>query len=128
MDKPMTDERLDELEMIRMWNFNHPQRMELIAEIRRLREELERSEKERDRFCDKLHIKMDEHREIERKLAEARELFEEVVDYVDEKCWYDHHGYCQAHGLQPKGECFVELIVAWLKNPAVQAAKEQGDE
>ncbi len=27
-------------------------------------------------------------------------------------CYYDHHGNCQANGLQPKGECYMELIRA----------------
>lgn len=33
------------------------------------------------------------------KLAKLREAVEIVEDLVDEDdCWYDHHGYCQAHG------------------------------
>jgi len=34
--------------------------------------------------------------------------------FEDTPCHYDHHGYCQAHALQPKGECYMELIRAAL--------------
>lgn len=30
-------------------------------------------------------------------------------------CWYDHHGYCQAHNLEPKGECWVEQSKAAIE-------------
>lgn len=33
----------------------------------------------------------------------------------EDPCRYDHHGNCQAHGLQPKGECYMELARAALK-------------
>ena len=32
----------------------------------------------------------------------------------DSPCYYDHHGYCQVHSLQPKGACYVELARAAL--------------
>jgi len=44
--------------------------------------------------------------EIER----MRGLLDFAIEMTGEPdCWYDHHGYCQAHNLQPKGECWVEL-------------------
>ena len=49
--------------------------------------------------------------EIER----LRGLLDFAVEMTGEPdCWYDHHGYCQAHNLQPKGECWVELSRAAL--------------
>ena len=34
------------------------------------------------------------------------ELREVLADLVDgEACWFDHHGYCQAHGWLTDGEC-----------------------
>lgn len=38
----------------------------------------------------------------------AIQLLREFVEVHDEGCHYDHHGYCQAHYLQDKGECMVE--------------------
>lgn len=35
-------------------------------------------------------------------------------------CSYDHHGLCQAHALQPKGECYVELARAALAQAGVK--------
>ena len=33
-------------------------------------------------------------------------LREVLADLVDgEACWFDHHGYCQAHGWLQDGEC-----------------------
>jgi|ERR1051326_2397967 hypothetical protein len=57
-------------------------------------------------------------------IAPARErgLVEAVKAAIEgeENCWYDHHGYCQAHRLQPKGQCYVELGRAAL------AARREG--
>lgn len=38
------------------------------------------------------------------------ELAEDILHFVGRDCHYDHHGYCQAHGLQPKGQCFAERL------------------
>lgn len=38
-----------------------------------------------------------------------------ATDEAEDPCYYDHHGYCQAHGLQPKGECYMELARAAIK-------------
>ena len=47
--------------------------------------------------------------------ARLRELLSIAVEMTGEpECWYDHHGYCQAHNLEPKGECWVELSSAIL--------------
>lgn len=47
--------------------------------------------------------------EAEAKLAKAVELLSRAVDMTgDPHCYYDRHGYCQAHNLEPKGECWVE--------------------
>lgn len=45
----------------------------------------------------------------------AEYLLKEWLDVHDEPCYYDHHGYCQAHFLQEKGECIVELTRNFLK-------------
>jgi hypothetical protein len=52
------------------------------------------------------------HGTIDRLQAEVerlRALLLRTVEFQDE-CRYDHHGYCQAHNLQPKSECWVELV------------------
>lgn len=45
---------------------------------------------------------------------EAIDLLKEWLEAHNDKCWYDHHGYCQAHFLQPKGECIVERTRNYL--------------
>jgi len=48
-------------------------------------------------------------------LNNAVELLETAIDMTGEpNCWYDHHGYCQAHNLEPKGECWVEQSKALI--------------
>lgn len=39
-----------------------------------------------------------------------------VTDEKEDPCYYDHHGNCQAHALQPKGECCMELARAALRH------------
>jgi len=39
-----------------------------------------------------------------------------------EPCHYDHHGLCQTHSLQPKGECYAELCRAALALAGVSDA------
>jgi hypothetical protein len=46
--------------------------------------------------------------------GEAEYLLKEWLDIHDTDCRYDHHGYCQEHYLQPKGECVVELTRNFL--------------
>ena len=37
---------------------------------------------------------------------ETTELREVLGDLIDpDPCWFDHHGYCQAHGWLTDGEC-----------------------
>lgn len=53
----------------------------------------------------------------EAEVARLLELLIFAVEMTGEpECYYDHHGYCQAHNLQPKGECWVELARAALRN------------
>jgi len=41
-------------------------------------------------------------------LEEAREALEGIVtDAEDDPCWRDHHGYCQAHGLNDPCEMAI---------------------
>lgn len=49
-------------------------------------------------------------------IERLREILAFAVEMTGEPdCWHDHHGYCQAHNLQPKGECWVELAYAALR-------------
>lgn len=36
-----------------------------------------------------------------------KQLIAEILHMQGDKCRYDHHGYCQAHNLQMKEECWV---------------------
>ena len=49
-----------------------------------------------------------------KEILEAIELMDAVVDYVEEECWYDHHGYCQAHSLLPN--CPFEKMLTKIEN------------
>lgn len=42
-------------------------------------------------------------------------LISATTDEKEDPCYYDHRGYCQSHWLQPKGECYMELARAALK-------------
>lgn len=44
----------------------------------------------------------------------AKALLEEWLEIHDTPCRFDHHGYCQEHYLQDKGECIVELTRNFL--------------
>jgi len=35
------------------------------------------------------------------------ELLEETLEWMGRDCYFDHHGYCQAHGLQARNDCFA---------------------
>jgi hypothetical protein len=49
-----------------------------------------------------------------------RALLRELIDTGD--CYYDHHGYCQAHALQPR-PCPHERAKALLASKAEEPAK-----
>ncbi len=52
--------------------------------------------------------------ELEAEVARLRELLGELVDTSD--CRYDHHGYCQAHKLDPRpcpNERAITLLAAY---------------
>lgn len=48
-------------------------------------------------------------------LGVAKYLLKEWLDVHDDPCYYDHHGYCQAHFLQDKEECIVMKTKNFLK-------------
>ena len=47
--------------------------------------------------------------------AVADDLLRRWLDIHDDPCHYDHHGYCQAHFLEDKGDCIVEVTRNYLK-------------
>ena len=46
----------------------------------------------------------------------AEHLLKEWLEVHDDPCYYDHHGYCQAHFLEEKGECIVERTRNFLES------------
>lgn len=56
---------------------------------------------------------------LETQLEEARGIIEVVVEVKDDDCYYDHHGYCQAHNLEE--DCHV----AKAKNFIEQYMKDE---
>jgi hypothetical protein len=50
--------------------------------------------------------------ECRARLAEAREIIEELYD--DDPCSYDHHGYCQAHNWMNDDRCIMRRAADWL--------------
>jgi hypothetical protein len=52
---------------------------------------------------------------------EASLLLKRWLDVHDTGCRYDHHGYCQEHFLEDKGDCIVFLTGKFL------AARENED-
>ena len=57
--------------------------------------------------------------ELEAKAERLSGLLAFAVEMTGEPdCYPDHHGYCQAHNLQPRGECWVELANKELKGQA----------
>lgn len=50
---------------------------------------------------------------VKLQLEEARGIIEVVVEVNDDDCYYDHHGYCQAHNLEE--DCHVARAKKWLK-------------
>jgi hypothetical protein len=59
------------------------------------------------------YVAFDEYAKLLAEVERLRALLPRTVEFQDE-CRYDHHGYCQAHNLQPKGECWFELVRAEL--------------
>lgn len=66
-----------------------------------------------DKFLENLLL--DKALEQAGRVSVAEYLLKEWVAINDEPCRYDHHGYCQAHFIQEKGECIVELTRNFLK-------------
>ena len=53
--------------------------------------------------------------DLKAKLEKAAKFLSYAIDMTgDPHCYHDHHGYCQAHNLEPKGECWVEQSQAFL--------------
>jgi hypothetical protein len=44
----------------------------------------------------------------------ATNILRDLIDPAD--CWYDHHGYCQAHAWLQEGECPHARGKRWLAN------------
>lgn len=49
---------------------------------------------------------------LEAKFKELQEIGKEVIDFLGDECYHDHHGNCQAHALQD--DCFVPRLKAAL--------------
>jgi hypothetical protein len=58
--------------------------------------------------------------------AQLRELLTTFVSFFDEPCRYDHNGDCQAHMLEPVGECTVAIAVAVLLQPSPEGECRSG--
>ena len=50
---------------------------------------------------------------LEAQLEKTRGIIEVVVEVKDDDCYYDHHGYCQAHNLEE--DCHVARAKKWLE-------------
>jgi hypothetical protein len=60
-----------------------------------------------------------ELRDAREKVAALVAIGERILETEgDDPCWADHHGYCQAHGLEPVEDCWVKRL-----HEAVQRAK-----
>jgi hypothetical protein len=46
--------------------------------------------------------------------AVLKAALEGLLEYTGEKCWSDHNGNCQAHGIQPMAECIVAAALRAL--------------
>lgn len=48
--------------------------------------------------------------------ALEEQMFQLLMDFVDpDDCWYDHHGYCQAHSLHEGELCPHKLAKKLLE-------------
>ena len=66
---------------------------------------------------DLLHV----NKKMKEQLKIAKEILEVVVEVNDEECWFDHHGYCQAHNLEE--DCHIKKA-----REAIAALRELGVE
>lgn len=95
------------------------------AESARLREELdvERSDEERQKITDVLtEANMELRRERDdanRENARLQAIVDRWAAIYPNPCRADHHGYCQAHHLEPVENCIAKLTK--------EAAKEKTD-
>jgi hypothetical protein len=48
----------------------------------------------------------------QRRAEAAEAILRDLVDPDD--CWFDHHGYCQAHGWLEEGVCPHKRAKDWL--------------
>jgi hypothetical protein len=48
-----------------------------------------------------------------------RDALNDLSEYLEDDCRFDHHGYCQAHSLQEKDDCFMGKI----RKAMIEAAK-----
>jgi len=73
------------------------------------------------RMAESIRLFNEERKRLE---ADNAALFQLLADITtseaDDPCWYDHHGQCQAHRLEPKGECHME------RQRALRAAPHPG--
>lgn len=64
-----------------------------------------------------------------RRIEEALELLRELID--PDVCWFDHHGYCQAHGwLTNDGQCphaRAKQLLAAGSVPGINQNQDSGD-
>ena len=51
-------------------------------------------------------------------LNKTRELLGEFIEVHDEECWYDHHGYCQAHFVED--DCLIKRTKAALSEECMK--------
>lgn len=59
-------------------------------------------------------------------IAQARAIIEALYD--DDTCYYDHHGWCQAHYASFDDKTCVNVAAKeWLKTLALAATAPQGD-
>ena len=47
-------------------------------------------------------------------MTNPNELLKEWLEMHNEPCWYDHHGYCQAHFLDMGENCIVARTKKYL--------------
>ena len=78
--------------------------------VERMAREASYHQQELNSLLKRSRIWQDRAEKAEAENERLRGLLDFAIEMtVEPDCWYDHHGYCQAHNLQPKGECWVEL-------------------
>lgn len=64
--------------------------------------------------------------ELQRLKAENERLREVLFGFIDdEPCWYDHHGYCQAH-FSGEIPCYMAEARAFRAELAAAATEQEG--